>query len=231
VGVKHYQAGDHPTGYIGLRVTVMVDGDYKQKYLNTRHCAYQDDRCPAFRRLKLEADLQNATWLTESAWSQYQRSVTSNHSTTKPCRGTGVHGLLLSLFLDRRDNWQARFLVNDPEGLTEEVTFFDLGYTDAWHAAVDRWARLNSILAEDVDRVRANMPPPTQFRDLRRQMNSEGYDIPVSALGPVFREGRGELAAARLLKSKIPAKSAKPTPDGDLQEEMAQWFDSQQTTG
>lgn len=132
---------------------------------------------------------------------------------------------------DRRDNWQARFLVNDPEGLTEEVTFFDLGYTDAWHAAVDRWARLNSILAEDVDRVRANMPPPTQFRDLRRQMNSEGYDIPVSALGPVFREGRGELAAARLLKSKIPAKSAKPTPDGDLQEEMAQWFDSQQTTG
>ena len=90
-------------------------------------------------------------------------------------------------------------------------------FSEAWREAVHFWADEHTVFDEDRDRVLATPPSPGQFSALRRQMNSEGRDIPTEALEPVFREQRMRLAKAR-------ASSEDTTAIEDaLAQELTEW--------
>lgn len=239
MGVRYYGKGEHPTGWIGFRVTVRYGEEDKQAYFNTRgdQFLYQDDRCVHFKRQRLRAELQDAEWRTESAWYQYRRFVTEDHPTTMEFRRTGVHGLTCDIRRDRRGKWQAGFELNLPryKGRGKNgrsagdriFTFRTRSYTENWRFCVNLWADRYEILDEDRDRVLANPPPASQFKELRRDLNARGWDIPVEVLRPVFREQRESISETRVLeKTDQLIKRAPEHVSSDLAGEMAAWFES-----
>ena len=229
---------EHPTGWIGFRVTLAYGGEAHQKYFSTRICEHQDDRCLAFKRLRLQAELQDATWKAESALFQYKRFVSENHPTTLHGRGLGFTGMTISFTIDRRGRPQAVFLVHsyeDPgageqQRKAKEFTFRSRPYSVVWRDAVNFWAEAHGVLDEDRDRILAAPPPPSIFSELRRAMNEQGADIPTDALEPIFREQRERLAAQRVLATpgfksltENPAKPEIPAVEADI----ASWFEQQ----
>jgi len=236
MGVKYYDSGEHPSGFIGFRVTVAFDDDYRQKYFSTVAASQQNDSDIFYRYQRLRAEKQNLEWQMESILYQYHRFVTEDHPTTKPERGVGVHGITANFIQDRRGKWQAVFLVaRDQEAFqkrrrSKEFTFRSNPYSEVWQQVVDFWAQEHNILAEDKARVLHSPPAPEQFKRLRRLLNAEqGWDIPVEALSPVFREQREKIARERALQRakdlRLDAGAMKPVQD-DIQAEMTEWFQS-----
>lgn len=235
--VSYYARGDHPGGFVGFRVNRAPIKNFKQTYFGTSHIGHQSDSDVRFKYLRLKAEYYDAAWATEMLFAQYQRFVSENHPTTDPVRGVGVHGITASFTVDRRDKWQACFLVaissnNDRPRGSREFTFRTHEFSKVWELAVEFWAQEHSIIAEDKARVLATPPSPEQFKLLRRKLNDESAaDIPIEALSPVFAEQRSLLANQRRTSSKSAAKittTERSTADVDrLQSEMAVWFESQ----
>lgn len=242
MSAKYYGKGDHATGFIGYRVTAMVKGEYRQRYFSTAddRIRSQDDSCPFFKRQRLRAEILDAEWLAESALHQYRQFVTTNHSSTGPYHGTGVHGLTCQWTRDRRGEWQAGFSINLPQSKRAEFgrrgfRFFSFRtryYSEVWEMCVNLWADFNDILEADRNRVLGNPPPPNQFAELRRHLNQDGADIPVEKLGPVFTEQRQKLKDSRIKKALEPVTpviDADSKSHRDLEHEIASWFQEEVT--
>jgi len=241
MSIKYYGAGEHPSGFIGYRVTVAYSDKNHQKYFSTRghQFRYQDDRCPFFKRQRLRAELQNATWGAESDWYQYQKIVNENHPSTGPFHGVGVHGITLQFKRDRRGKWEAGIEINAPKGNNLKLgkhqhffyTFRTRMFSEVWEKCVTLWADLNEVLAGDRERLLNNPPLPQQFRDLRRHLNeNRAADIPVEALRPVFAEQRQKIAAEKQLKEISYKRMAEPADvpeDDSLTSDVASWFKSE----
>lgn len=244
MSIKYYAKGEHPTGFIGFRVTVGYAGKYLQKYFKTSgdEFRFQDDRCVFFKRQRLRAELQNAEWEADSAWYQYQKFVSSDHPSTGPHHGVGVHGITLQFKRDRRGKWQAGIEINTPKNARSHkgkrghffYTFRTQSFTKVWRRCVNIWADMNEVLKEDRARVLASPPPPQQFKELRRHLNENtAADIPVEALRPVFAEHREHLKAKKglaLAKFKKTPNIAVTAADSEIAEEMAAWFQSSQAS-
>jgi|GEM_PF-369810 len=231
MALKYYGPGEHPAGFMGFRVAVSFAGEYRQTYFSTRHVNEQDESNPFFRRISLQARIQEASWQADSLYYQYRRFVTSNHSSTKEGRGVGVHGITAGFFLDRRKKWEAAFSVQRANGTPARFSFRTQPFGEVWRRAVDLWADEHEILVEDRQRIKHDAPDPHQFTELRRVMNEkEGVDIPIEALHPVFKEQRDEIASAR---SRAKARNisigqpAKQPVSEDIQAEVLEWFESQ----
>lgn len=226
MGVRFYRPGEHQGGFIGFRVTRTVGDEYKQRYFSTNGLS-EDDFW--FRYLKVKAQLVDTEWKVESLWHQYKTFVTSDHPNTKPGRGTGVHGITLGFTHDRRDRWVGCFIVQlSRKKGAHKVYFGTRLYSEAWKEAVNAWADNYEILPEDYDRVLNNPPPPEQFKELRRIMNTEGFNIPVTALRQVFTEQREEIRMKRPLAHASAKSWAAPllNPDAKtMDEEMKAWFE------
>jgi hypothetical protein len=240
--VSYYGRGDHPGGFIGFRVNRTPIGDFKQTYFATSHIAEQLDSDVRFKYLRLKAEHYDASWGAEVLFLQYQRFVSENHPTTDPVRGVGVHGITASFTVDRRDKWQACFLVaissnNDRPRGSREFTFRTHEFSKVWGLAVEFWAQEHGIIAEDKARVLATPPSPEQFKLLRRKLNDEsGADIPIEAISPVFAEQRALLSSQRSNTGKA-KNAAKVTTEessrGDIDQlnsEMTLWFEDQRKT-
>ncbi|KRW83687.1 hypothetical protein AQ621_16695 (plasmid) [Marinobacter sp. P4B1] len=214
----------------------MVAQKYHQAYFKTSgdHIRYQDDRCPQFKMQRLRAEIKEAEWLAESALSQYRRFVSENHPTTHPLRQTGVHGLTCDFRRDRRGKWQAGFAVNIPDRASDAdngrsvrfYTFRTRRYSETWEYCVNLWAELNDVLDEDRRRVLLNPPPAERFKELRRHLNEAGEDIPVEALGAVFREQREAILASKSNIQPASPISSSPEVSERLAGEMAAWFEA-----
>lgn len=230
----YYGPGDHPAGFIGYRVVVAYDDNYLQKYFSTSSCDRQDVSDEYFRLQKLRAERQELDWEIQSLEHQYTRFVTTSHPGAREHAGVGVHGLTARFFVDKRGKWQAAFAVSQPTSDREArvgpklFPFATTLYSKAWEKAVACWAKNYKIRKKDVERVLANPPPAEQFKHLRQEMNEDGLDVPIKALGHVFREQREALARARAPLQ--PAKPSEPTnPFGtakkELEREMRAWFE------
>lgn len=236
MGVKLYKAGDHPTGWLGFRVTRAFGGRYHQKYFSTRKAEMQNASDPLFREQERRAKALDHQWELESREYQYRLFVTQDHKTTKPYRGVGAHGITLTFFINRRGNWRAAFRVNHQKRQNDgsfdayRVTFDTQPYSEAWRKAVTLWAEENDIRPPDAQRLLESPPAPSQFKDLRRHMNEhDGFDIPVSALSSVFREQREQLENKRLLQTAEHQGKLSPPPkitsvDTELVIDMERWF-------
>lgn len=236
MAIKYYAKGEHPAGFIGFRVTAGFDGKYHQKYFGTGDAGRQDDGDPRYLYQRLSAELQDAKWKAESLAYQYRTFVTSNHPHTLPFRGVGVNSITAGFF-GEGTTWRAGFAVSRPHLSgrrprgAKRFTFNNLPYSQAWESAVKLWSKLYDIAEVDTQRVLNNPPPPEQFKELRRQMNLEGFSIPVSALSSVFQEQREQLAYERALAK---AKQMKLDKVGgiaikeQIQAEVTAWFEQHQ---
>lgn len=239
MGIKHYDFTEHPSGFVGFRVTRSFNNQYLQRYFSTVVADRQDSSDKYFRYQELRAQITDLQWELESLEYQYNRFVSEDHPTTKPFRGVGAHGLTLTFFKNRRGNWRAGFRVNrahenriatNSKYDRHTVTFDTLPYSEAWERAVRLWAEENQISEADVQRLLRQPPDPAQFKDLRRHMNEqEGCDIPVSAMSGLFREQREQLESRRLASAAKQAGRLTPPPkadnlDTELAIDMERWF-------
>lgn len=231
MAIRYYQPGEHGSGFVGFRVTVFFNRDYRQKYFSTKPAKVQDESDPYVRYQKLKAQLQEAEWQAESVLYQYQIYVTQDHPTTGLHRGVGCHGIICCFFRNRRGNWDAAFQVQKRSGRPRRFTFATTPFSKVWERAVTFWGQEQEIEQEDVQRLLRSPPEPSQFKLLRRSMNERlKNEIPVEALSPVFAEQRDRIVREKTLEK---ASSMKLT-DGlnapnleSLEEDMMAWFEAE----
>lgn len=191
-----YNDGDHPAGFIGVRVVWTVDGQYLQKYFNfrTRDKKAFVSRCEEKALIEQAKDLERR-WQQQSARIQYQRLLTENHANTLPFQGLGFTGITLMIHRDadyrrifHRPLKKADFPYFTPgfrvaRTKTQRDLFFNihkLGLDRAWRDAVNCWAKRNGVKPKDKQRILTEKRPSRdQFKQLRRHLNKQGWDIPI----------------------------------------------------
>lgn len=229
MGIRYYAPGEHPTGWVGFRVTRGFGQNYRQAYFNTVLAKAQSDSDPYFRYQRLQAEYKEAEWVAESLEYQYTQFVTTSNPTAKPWRGLGVHGITAMFARYYGGTHQPCFSVNRPGKPQKRFMFKFMPYSEAWAQAVNLWADENNIMPEDRMRVLNNPPDPEHFKHLRRQMNDhEGFDISVEALGPVFQERREQIAQKKLQQRSQDLRLSDVAPTRDEAEaEILAWFESE----
>lgn len=201
-----YENGDHPAGFKGFRVVVPVGGQYKQKYFSFKKHNIDDRHSPGFEALHEKVKALDKKWNSERIKAREVFKQSHEYKTTKKARGVGFMGITLYIKADVRERFRktnncqvvyqsytAGFRVSTRNNQNISDTLFSinrLGYSEAWNRAVHCWAQHNGYSDSIRDKALAMVPPPSQFKLIRRDMNENGFDIPVSALSSVFSEQR-----------------------------------------
>lgn len=209
MAIRVYQEGEHPSGFVGIRVTRSFGGKYRQTYFSFR----KSGGFLTAREQKVllqQAEALEEQWKAESVQAKYLSRLTEAHPNTKPHRSVGVEGITAEFAVDNsgpeRVYYYPGFRVSQPgvkSGAARHIRFSMYGYSGAWDMAVELWAERYSILPKDKKRILKNIPDPNQFVALRRQMNKEGHDIPTTALGSVFAERRSAVASVKSAKGTV----------------------------
>lgn len=230
MAIKQYGPGEHPGGFVGFSVTSEIDDRYLQEHFSTAAAKKQSAEDVYFRYQQLRALYRDTEWEAESLWRKYKKFVNTSRGNTKPLRGLDVHCITASFIRRSDDQWDPCFTVSRPGSKPQKrFNFRKHTFSEAWEMAVTLWADEYEVLDEDRERLLEKKPDPEQFKLLRRQMNDlEGYDIPVEALGPVFKEQRERLAKKRLIqraeKFKLETSSPKRAPK-ETEAEILAWFE------
>jgi hypothetical protein len=212
MAIRVYGVGEHPSGFIGIRVTRSFAGQYRQAYFSFRQ---EGGMAPVERQKSLmaEAEALEAQWKKESEEHKYQTRLRVAHPNTKPGRSVGVEGITAEFAVDNsgqtRSYYYPGFRVSQPgpgSRAATHVRFSQYGYEGAWKTAVELWAERYGILPKDKRRILRNMPPREHFTALRKQMNREGHSIPMDALEIVM--------AAKAPKVKKTTKPKSPPGSG-----------------
>ena len=69
--IKTYQQGEHKSGFVGIRVAVMVDGKARQKYFSFKASNKKEDE------ILSDAKLLHSQWLMEKNLAGSKRKVAS----------------------------------------------------------------------------------------------------------------------------------------------------------
>jgi len=195
MSITNYGEGEHPAGFIGWRVVVAFGTKYYQCYL-TAQVPPGITKEFWYKYQETKARYLEASWKKRSAVYQYLNFVRTDHHLVLPGRGLGMHSLTADIRKRGHGLWTCGFKVNIERG---KIRFFEIEYglrtfSEAWQEAVICWSDAHGVRHKDRDAKLQNPPSPDIFKALRRQMNQEGYDIPPSALGPVYAEQRKAIA-------------------------------------
>lgn len=214
MSVRIYKDGEHPAGFVGVRVvrTIGSQRDYRQKYFNFR----DPDNRKAFvsleqeQKIIAEARALDEKWAKAAEKKRLTKSLTCNHANATNASGLGFEGITLGIHTKikqrvlKRDgrrvtyeNYQVFFCVN----LCRPAKRFPISelntYSNAWRAAVNGWADLKGV-SQKIRQEKLNNPPhPDRFKALRRYLNRRGHNVPPSVLRWVYAEQR------RALKNQI----------------------------
>jgi len=202
MALQIYNDGEHPAGYIGIRVAWNLDGQYVQRYFNFR----TPDRKGFIsrseeKRLIEKAKAQEAKWRAQAAKIKYQRILNENHPNTLPFQGLGFTGITLMIRWDT----DYRRLAHYPP-TKADFTYFTpvlrvvcsarigdqyfninkLGLDGAWRGAVDCWATHFAVKPKDKQRILIEKRPSVdQFKQLRRHLNKQGWEIPLQVVNRI----------------------------------------------
>lgn len=128
--IKTYRQGEHKSGFIGVRVAVMVEGKARQKYYSFNTIDKKEDE------ILSDAKMLHAQWLMEKNLARSKREVASKEvrRVSSPF-STGTKGIKF-----RISHNSCYFLV---QGTTKNKRFHQnfninrLGYAMAWFKACD----------------------------------------------------------------------------------------------
>ena len=99
MAIRVYLENEHPSGFIGIRVTRSFAGQYKQAYFSFREKGgFVSESQKA--DLMAEAEALEAQWKKESEAYRYQSRLSVAHPNTKPCRSVGVEGITAEFAVD-----------------------------------------------------------------------------------------------------------------------------------
>lgn len=155
MSIYEYNEDEHPGGFIGLRVAVMVNKKHKQKYYSFRDTSG--------KRFFLTQKQINQIWREarelEEKWLNMQkvaekRRLKDARPTSRAQDSTGVRGITFTYLYspDRHGNKKAyKHLAFVAQGSVDNVHFIKsfrvdlLGYDGAWRQAVKYYANLKGI--------------------------------------------------------------------------------------
>lgn len=187
MSVRVYKKGDHPSGFIGVRVVRSFDNTYKQRYFNFRKSpAGEFVSRTKQKEIIEEAYALDRKWAEESSAIQYAKFVQSSHPSAK-YGGIGVTGITVCFIREvtqKGSSFNPAFRVNIPVPNGGEKRFLirKLGLDGAWCAAVELWSQLHEVRDVDKKRLMKVNPGRPAFLRLRRCLVADGQDIPLSSL-------------------------------------------------
>jgi len=221
MSVTRYLPGEHPSGLSGWKVSVIINGKHHQRFFSDQSPSTVNDEVWCDYQ-ELRARIIDLQLMKRHAVQQYLNFIRYDDPRTKPSRRVGMKGLTADI-QNRGGQWSCGFRVGYGAevstkfiGISSESTF-----TEAWEQAVVHWGQSFGIRQRDCEEKIANPPSMDIFKHLRRLMNDEGSDVPVSVLGPVYAERRLQIS-----EKKGKSNSVKV----DVKEsDILQWF--QRETG
>lgn len=220
MSVKRYGPGEHPSGFIGYRVTVYNGRRWREKYFSLR-CPFRTmsdefwDRYQSTRARYFEVLCQK-----HAAAVDYLKFVKTAHANAATESSLGVHSL--SLFIERsQKSVLCGFFVSYGRDGGRRFTISEDGdwFSSAYRNAVNHWADYYQIRDKDRERLLENPPEPTVFQALRRHLSDGGDYITPSEISEVFREQRTEFARQRAAKA---ISAGDGSPDAT---DIAYWFE------
>lgn len=201
----------HPAGFLGVRVVTTIGDEEKksQKYFSFRTEPRSSKLVSAEEQESIirEAIKLHDKWRAQAKAVVRAKKWNQPHGKTNKARSAGFGGIMLDFVVHRREKprinrgmvmyeyWRAVFRVSDKP--VDHIFYINddvLNYSDAWKDAVHKWAEIHSVPEHIVAEKLKAKPLPSQFKMLRRALNSEkGMDIPVEALHHVFADQRREI--------------------------------------
>jgi hypothetical protein len=189
--VYQYNKGDHPAGFIGLRVAVMVNGDHKQKYFNFK-VPYSSH---TYYSLKERDEMRAKAKALEESW-QHQRKATATTREAKAeevrpsLYSTGVRGIKMKFCrIKKQRAGEARiyytpvFVVSgstDKGRFHKDFNILTQGYQKAWISAV-----LYYFVKKNIDPnspILKRLPPVEKFMVIFADQLKKGNPIPKHRL-------------------------------------------------
>jgi hypothetical protein len=191
--VYQYNEGDHPAGFIGLRVAVMVNGNHKQKYFNfaIRGTNYTFHSLEERNEMLLKAKALDQTWLY-----QKEAQATTREGKAKERRptlySTGVSGIKMKFVKTKRQRksgeriyYTPSFVVagsNNSRKFGKNFNILTQGYQKAWISAV-LYYMINKNLTPAKD-ITKRLPPVEKFMVIFIEEHKNGGEIPKHRLPP-----------------------------------------------
>lgn len=220
MSIKEYGPGDHPSGFVGYRVTVFNGRRWREKYYSLRS---PSSTMPTDFWTKLQlarARHFEALCRKNAAAADYLKFVRTAHRNATPESSLGVHAL--GLFIERNQKAVVcGFVVSHGRDgarrfpIRKDGAWFSAAYSEA----VNHWADFYSVRNKDRHRLLSAPPAPRVFQSLRRYLNANGENLTPEEISVVFLEQRTELARQRAAKALSPGNGS---PDAV---EIAYWFE------
>jgi hypothetical protein len=196
MAISFYEKGELSSGFHGFKTAAMIRGKYKQKWftMNRPSKSIPQDFWRHYQNTR--AKYYEARWAARSAACQYLDYIRTNHKSTKPLRGLGMHGLTIGIGKGNRCFTDQCYFCLNKKGKATKITISEhKTLTLAWREAVTKWGQLNGIREKDIQQKLSNPPSPDAFKALRIFLNEhEGKDIAPIALRHVYAERRQQIA-------------------------------------
>lgn len=178
-----YKEGQHPGGFIGLRVVCTVGDDYRQKYFSFRKIKAKTEKA----KVKKEAIALEAKWAEEAKKIRRERAVLGDHPNVKTVHATGYTGLRCVILCEKKQRagelrhyYAPAFIARGNGEKAFRISKF--GYDKAWAEAVKYYAENHDLPRGLKPKIAKALPEKDRFRKIRNDMKKRGHDIPMDVL-------------------------------------------------
>lgn len=191
MGIRVYETGEHPAGFVGIRVSRKVGDENRQHYLSFKANGKAVSKAEKGRLMK-KAEKLFKEWDSEattiSKEQSIQKRIESNHPNIKKVHATGYTGLRCVILCERKmcgGELRAYYSPAIVVRLGRRERAYRLSKYDiqsAWKEAVEQYGKHYDIEPKDLKKIIKNCPDKAKFRKIRATMNKQGHDIPLDAL-------------------------------------------------
>ena len=191
MGIRVYEVGEHPAGFVGIRISRKVGVDNRQNYLSYKASGKVVTKKEKERLMKKAQQLFRG-WDKEavviSKENSIKKRIESNHPNIKRVHATGYTGLRCVILCERKmrgGELRAYYSPAIVVRLGRRERAFRLSKYDvntAWKDAVAQYGKHYKIDDADLKRIIKDCPDKGQFRKIRTSMNKQGHEIPLDAL-------------------------------------------------
>lgn len=178
-----YKEGQHPGGFVGLRVVCTVGKDYRQKYFSFRKANGTEQA-----KLKIEATALEAKWAKEAAKVRKENRFNGDHPNVSALHATGFTGLRLVILCEKKQRldgikkYYAPAFVARGSGGEKSFRIGKHGYEKAWSEAVKHLSSNNDLPRGLKSKMIDAIPERDRFKKVRVAMNKKDHEIPMEVI-------------------------------------------------
>ena len=186
--IYKYEEGEHGSGFIGLRVAVMVNNELKQKYFSFLVRGKNISAAQEEHIKKQALELDERWQFSKRAAQEKRLNQAKEHKSS--VYATGVRGIRMKFIIEkkirageRRTYFTPKFIVtgsNDNIKFGKNFNILTQGYNNAWTNAVLYYAMNKNLTNPDA--LLERVPPVEKFMIIIKYMNKLGYKVPKKRL-------------------------------------------------